>query len=377
MWIVLAVLVIAIAVACAARVLLAKAIAIKNHSDEVSLLGGILKLVLWEANQGLVILKNKQVSELIYGPKDGGGTKFIYPLFGEEVRLRVPLSLKLTQFEDMNVLTRESIQLYIKLAIWWRVADLGKYYSSVDKQLHVMTDELVIDEPLQPQQKSPRVSQQNAAEVWILTLTESCTRRLVSQASVSQLISKYATSHLNVEDQLNRPRLAGSTNSNSRPEIGSPDLLAKQIKEMLVPKLNDYGLGVERIEVQELRLPQEIQTALDNVWKAALLPAQSEQEARARQIQLQASASVLGVEAVALSEVMKSMQGSQFIGGMPAFLETLFGALGEKSAKPLRLLEDKDDGVKCPKCGGKVRVSGDDRKAKCTECGAGFRIAKR
>src|SRR5436305_1122108 len=99
MWtvfIVLILLVIAVAGVCFLRVFLAKSNAIRYHRNEVNLFGGMVKLVLWEANEGLVFLKNKQISQLIYGPEDGGGTAYIYPVLGDEVRVRVPLTLKLT-----------------------------------------------------------------------------------------------------------------------------------------------------------------------------------------------------------------------------------------------------------------------------------------
>jgi regulator of protease activity HflC (stomatin/prohibitin superfamily) len=102
--------------------------------------------------------------------------------------------------------------------------------------------------------------------------------------------------------------------------------------EMLGPKAEEYGLEVDRVEVQEVRLPQELQEALDRLFRAHLLPAQSEQEARARQIELQGVAEVLGVETGALTEVMKQFRGSTYIGGFPKFHRSFIRQVRRASA---------------------------------------------
>ena len=58
----------------------AKVTAIRRGDREVDLFFGWMKLVLWEANEGLLFLRNKQIGEVIYGPEQGGGMRFIYPI---------------------------------------------------------------------------------------------------------------------------------------------------------------------------------------------------------------------------------------------------------------------------------------------------------
>ena len=88
----------------------ARATAIRTGRREIDLFFGFTKLVLWEENEGLLFLKNKRIDSLIYGPDDGGGMKFIYPILGEEIKVHVPLTLQMCEFQDHKVLTRESIQ---------------------------------------------------------------------------------------------------------------------------------------------------------------------------------------------------------------------------------------------------------------------------
>jgi regulator of protease activity HflC (stomatin/prohibitin superfamily) len=425
-WILLALITFGLMVAIllgAGQVFLAKGAAIRNRKEEVPLFGGMVKLILWEANEGLLLLKDKRISRVIYGPRDGGGLKFIYPILGEELRVRVPLTLKLTQFEDHRVLTRESTRLFMKVALWWRVADLEKYYYSIDREVHVLSDQLAHRQPL-AKTHDPRKAQQEAAEAWISTLAESCVRKLVSQTTTALLVSKHATSYLHVSDRHSQapagqpmapPGLPGlrpsqATHDGAPQGVGTPDVLAGQIHRMLGPKVADYGLEIDRVEIQEVRLPEDIQEAVDRVFKATLLPAQTEQEARARQIDLQAAASVLGVETVALTEVMKNFKGSQFIGGLPRFIEALFTKAAESHREEppvgkleppvgrlepaLGKLEPSPQAVgipyaesvpapkpQCPKCGGELRATvgpqGGEQRVECAACGAAFRSGRR
>src|SRR5262245_56936425 len=105
------------------RVVIAKAEAIRLGKREVDLFFGLVKLVLWEQNEGLLFLKNKRVKGIVFGPDDGGGTSIIFPFLGDELKLHLPLTLQMCWFEDHDVVTRESIRLFMKLAIWWRVKD--------------------------------------------------------------------------------------------------------------------------------------------------------------------------------------------------------------------------------------------------------------
>jgi regulator of protease activity HflC (stomatin/prohibitin superfamily)/predicted RNA-binding Zn-ribbon protein involved in translation (DUF1610 family) len=391
---------------------LAKSVAIQRKQKEVDLLGGLVKLILWEANEGIVLLKNKSVSDVIYGPQSGGGTQFIYPLFGEELRIRVPLTLRLTQFQDANVLTRESTRLFFKVAIWWWISDLEKYYYVIDKDV-VVADDDPRDGEFSDGSMSATAGPKEAAERWILTLAESCVRKLVSQSTTAMVVSKNAMKYIHIDRAGSDGaalQAAGSTASSSGSsrqlavrngaEAATPENLADAIHHMLSPKLAEFGLKINRVEIQEVRLPQELQEALDRLFRSHLLPAQSEQEVKARQIELQGVADVLGVQAVALKEVMKEFKGSTYVGGLPKFLDALFAkttdGLNDRpaltaNAEPTYALAAADDqpllpsdephlehvSHKCPKCGKPITIAvdrhGPEKHFECPSCGAVLR----
>jgi regulator of protease activity HflC (stomatin/prohibitin superfamily) len=262
---------------------------------------------------------------------------------GDEVKVHVPLTLQLSHFEDKKVLTRESIQLFVKVAIWWRIKDrdgLQDFYLLIDKEIHVATNtdmaakavDFGSDDQPDAIRKSPRRAELNAAERWMLTLVESSLRTLVSRTSVGWIISKNASNYLHAGTQHVEQRMEAAPAQEPLQDEGNhgmPEVMAKSLQEMLGSQTEKYGIEIDRIEIQEVRMPQEIQEAIDRVWKASLLPAQSSQEAIAKAHQIEAElgtvAKILGQEAAGAAHVAKNLQGMNFYGGVGPLLEQLMG----------------------------------------------------
>ena len=304
--------------------------AIRYHMNELDIFGGRVKLILWEPNEGIVVLRNKKVHFTdITGT---GGRKYIFPIIGEELRARVPLAIRFLIWEDEEVLTRESLQAHIRVAIWWKVADIVKYVFDIDRSIHI-------------NEQHDTVNVVEASEIWLKALAESTLRVLVSRASIAQLISAAATRYLEVASHMEE-RQAMELDSVST----IAETIATRLHEELTNKVLSYGIGINRVEIQEVRLPIEVQQSVNKVWMAFLKPIQSEQEARARQIELETAAKVLGTDVVALNELLKNFQGSTFY-TLPPFLQSMFGMLeakaqtaipqsGQLSVQPQKMLSD-------------------------------------
>jgi regulator of protease activity HflC (stomatin/prohibitin superfamily) len=188
-----------------------------------------------------------------------------------------------------------------------------------------------------------------------MTLVESSLRKLVSATSVAWIISKNASAYLHAGSQHDEQvaRTAAALKSSEHEEGSAmPDLMATSLKEKLASEVEKYGLEIERIEIQEVRLPQEIQEAIDRVWKATLLPAQTEQEAIARVKQLEAElgtvAKILGTEAAGKVAIAEKMQGMNFYGGLGGFGAILEQLLGGPAKKPDSQLPKLQDGQQSP-----------------------------
>ncbi len=283
--------------------------AIKGNKTEIDLLGGWVKLILWQPNEGVVVLRNKNV---VYVDEKGkGGIKYIYPIRGEELRARVPLTIRMLTWEDDKVLTRESLQIHMKVVVWWNVSNIVKYVFDIDRSVH-------LDE------EHAEIGLLESSEAWLMAITESTIRVLASKASATQMISSATTKYLNVHHN------NGANDQESESVQTISETIAHQLHEELNRKVSGYGININRIEIQAIRLSAEVQQAIDKVWLAFLKPVQSEQEARARQIELEATARVLGTDAVALNELLKNFQGSNFA-FMPPFLQTMFGIVDSKT----------------------------------------------
>ena len=210
--------------------------AIRDRRKDIPLFGGLVRLVVWEPNEGLVLLKYKRVADVIQG---GGGMRFISAAIGDEVRARVPLTLRMVIWEDPAVLTRRHDPVKMRVAVWWRVADLSKYVFSIDSGVHV-------------DDTHREVGLLEAAELWLKTLTESTLRTLASQASVALLHELQSHRYLHVDGASGEPEGQASLAN-----LGSPESLAAELARELARKATDYGLEIQRVEIRTSPCPQK------------------------------------------------------------------------------------------------------------------------
>lgn len=304
---------------------LCKARAIAGKKKEQSVFFNLIKLILWEPNEGFILLRNKKIKEIVHG--EGGGIRFFLPMLGEEIATRVPLGVQLTYFEDDHFLTRELVEVHVRAGIWWHVVDVEKYYFLITSGVHVVTEKAG-----HLHQARENYDRRDTAEAWIQALAESSLRKLIAQANYAALVSATASSHINsaVEPDGAVPNQEGVT----------PDHISERLRRDLTPKVQEYGLDLNRVEIQDVTLDAKIQDAITKVWTASLKPAQSESEARAKRIELEAIAGVLGVEAAAMNEVAKNFQDANYVGGVPALLATM--AKGSTKSKVKNLTNKSD-----------------------------------
>lgn len=157
------------------------------------------------------------------------------------------------------------------------------------------------------------------AEVWVRTLVEACLRKLISNTSTFLIVSKQAADGLHVEP--------GSATA------ATPDVIAHQLHADLAPRLEGYGLCLDRVEVQEVQLPPQIQQAVDDVWVASTLPKKSGYEATAEATALEKRLNVLvnllGRDAAGVSEIVGKFPPGALVGNplsvLPAILEQIAG----------------------------------------------------
>jgi regulator of protease activity HflC (stomatin/prohibitin superfamily) len=310
------------------RLYLAKSSALSGKQKTKPVLGGFSTMVLWEPTEGVVFLKNKQVQAVDNNPNDGGGIRFIFPVLGEELGMRAPLTLQSTMFTDHNVFTKDYLPVTIRMTLWWRLTDLERYYLSISKDLGSVSDAGRDDWESDgggPVRSS--AGELGMAKSWISMMAESVGRKELAKTSTAFLVAGQISSEL--------PRDLQNQMDGGHGQIGSmrsyqetTETLSNSLQHGVREKIADCGINIERVEVQEIRLPKDIHDAAVAACSAAFSPAKAEREAAARKLQLQMEAEVLGADAVALREVLGSAEGMSFL-GVPDFLENLFGKLGQ------------------------------------------------
>lgn len=341
--------------------------AFANHQSNVSVWFGLGQLFLWNPGETFVFLRNKRVSAV---GDANGGLRTVFPLRGEEARGPISLKTELLTWPDVKVLTREAQPLTVKLAVWWKIVDPAQYVFRIASEVHHSPDApLDVDGKanISGPDGSVIAKIHSAAIRWIQALTEAAVRNRVNGLGMSEVISAQAMQFLQIE---------GNPAPQQATQNGFESLI-QGVQDNVSAKTQEYGIQLERTEVQSVTLPDDMQQAIDDTRKAFLAPIRSEKEAEARKIALQKLADILGPETVGLNELLKNFQGSNF-GFVPPFLQSLLGMVDKSTSKithqekqPAIALEPKQQitdqtSIFCAQCGTKSQL---DQKF-CTNCGS-------
>jgi regulator of protease activity HflC (stomatin/prohibitin superfamily) len=307
------------------------------RTGEQPLLFGLLKLIAWNPTQGIVVLKNKVVHYVDESLHDGGGIKLIYPMFGEEVALRVPLEPQSLLFEDQDVLTREYLPIVVRGTVKWRIVSIEHFYLLVSTDLHKAGDRPGFASELKQLQDGSVAHHEidsrrklGLAIEWLRWTAEEQTRSVVSRLSTGLLVADQVAADL-PPDVRQKVQLSAPDNSQFSPTDrgyrSGTDSLASRIYEALTERVSQYGIEVHEVTLQNVRLPAEIHLACVEACKAAYIPLIAQREADAKKLKMQAEADVLGAENLAIRET---------VGAAPAYALSDF--LGQYLAKNRALL---------------------------------------
>lgn len=293
------------------QLILAKSRAIRD--SEAAAWNGLLRIVAWNPTEGVVFLKNKQIQFVDDNPQDGGGIKVVYPLLGEELVLRVPLEIQTLTFSDHEVLTREYMPLTIQGTMYWKVCDLSRFYLYISKEIHATSD--TVSHSVATSATRPQFE---VAEQWLRAMAEEKTRTIVSRIGTGLLIADQLASDLpkalpESSDFIKPPQSSAGYRS-------ATDGLADVIKTDFSSVINEYGLEIHRVALQEVKLPPDIYAAAIDACKSAYLPLKAKAEAAERKLKLQAEADVIGSDAAGLKEIAGNIPALAF----QDFLSPLF-----------------------------------------------------
>jgi regulator of protease activity HflC (stomatin/prohibitin superfamily) len=308
--------------------------AFRESKSRVPIWFGQGEIVLWNPGQTFAFLKNKRVHDI---GSSGGGFRNVYPFRNEEAIGPIPLQTALFSWNDGNVLTRDGQPLQMSIGVWWKVENVEKYVfniysdqSSLRTQLNPYVSSGAPKNPVQVAQAQPKsgaarfdsVNLHQIADQWLRVVVESTIRQHVNQLAVADVVSSQAMEFLKMThgSQPQGDVARGVTIFDAA--------LADALREIQT-KSSDFGLLVEKMEVQHVYLPKSIQDAINETRIAFLAPIKGEREAEAQRISLEKLVSVLGKDNVALNQIMSNLKNANIVTPLPVFqpLADKFNAL--------------------------------------------------
>jgi regulator of protease activity HflC (stomatin/prohibitin superfamily) len=312
-------------------------------SKNVPLLWNAVRLIAWDPVEGVLILKNKTVSFCDDNLEDAaGGVRLLYSILGEEVALRAPLEVQTLAFRDENVLTREYLSVTIRGTMKWRIADLKKFYLLVSRELRSTTNH-DDHESISPSARAattgdadadPAIRQLlRAAISWMQVLVEEETRSVVSKARSGLLIADKLSQELFPHSFDRSHGEASAASGEAVPDTGgAADGLAGAIHDTIARRLEPYGIAVEDVSLQEIRLPEEVMQECVEACKSYYLPTIAKRKAAFVKENLAAQAEVIGPEAVATREVVSAAPAFTLPDFLSQFLQKRLTAAGNAPA---------------------------------------------
>ena len=312
-------------------------------AKNVPLLWNFVRLIAWDPVEGILMLKNKSVFFCDDNLDDGaGGVRLLYSILGEELAIRAPLEVQTLAFRDENVLTREYLSVTIRGTMKWRIVNLRKFYLLVSRELRSTTNEN--DQEAVSRSTRPVVAGDAGAEPairqlvraaisWMQILVEEETRGVVSRARSGLLIADKLSQELfPQQSDGSHNQQAAATGGGGTEWGGAADGLAGAIHDTIARRLEAYGIAVEDVSLQEIKLPDEVMRECIEACKSYYLPTIAKRKAAFTMENLKAQADVIGKEALGTREVVGAAPAFTLPDFLSQYLNKRLGAIG--SAPP-------------------------------------------
>lgn len=283
---------------------------------------GNIEWVFWDPGETVVLLRHKQLVPM--KGRDGGYCT-MSAWRGEEYRGRISYKTQFSQWQSDSIMTSDGLAVRLAVGIWWRIVDASLYVSRISSEYHEGDAHKAenLGEP---------------AAVWIKTLAAGTLREEVNHLPAEKLISPYVQAYLQVRSATDKGEVG-----QDRPLPNFSEQLGKvhlgKVHSKLDGKTQEYGITIERFEVQELILPPQYQEKLERVRVAFLEPTEAQALTKAQVIALEGLGAVIGKDKVGLIEVLKHVDLSHinmnpFTGTVPV-VQPVLDLLNRQSEKAL------------------------------------------
>jgi hypothetical protein len=259
--------------------------------------GGNAEWIFWEPGESVVLLQHKRLVPMM-DPQ--GGYKTISSWKGQEYKGKISYKTQFSTWTSDPIITSDGLGVNLGLSVWWKIVDAGKFVSGVAADYHVGQNHYGV--PASELDVATGVKQaeywtKEAAERWIRQMAAGTLREQINQLPAEKLISPYVQAYI-----ARGPN--GESSSAATPIPNFSEQLGK-VQEKLNEKTLRYGIEIERLEVQELKLPPVYQEKLEAVRVAFLEPTKQLALTETQKIALNGLKGVLGEETFRLIEILK------------------------------------------------------------------------
>jgi regulator of protease activity HflC (stomatin/prohibitin superfamily) len=288
----------------------AKFRAIRTGQLRIPYWWGLMELLLWEPGEAIVLLRNKK---LVAMADATGGYTSISAWSGEEYKGRITYKSQLMRYTSDPIHTSDGVVVNLDLGVWWHIQNPNLYVSRIAADYHADGTHHgklrgYTDRPTGDKYFDAKL--QETAEEWIRVLAGSSLREHLCQLTAAKLISPYIQSYIH--------RYFDPSENEASEYKNRMSTVLGEAAEALNGKTNEYGIRVERVEVQELKLPTNLQSKLETVRLSFLEPARSSAETEAKTIErkglsqaqlaaLSGLADIIGKDGVAKIEFLKAL----------------------------------------------------------------------
>jgi regulator of protease activity HflC (stomatin/prohibitin superfamily) len=271
---------------------------------------GLKELILWEPGEAVVLLRDKH---LVTMADATGGYASISAWSGEEYKGRITYKSQMMKYTSDPIHTSDGISVKLDLGIWWHIQNPNLYVSRIASDYHVDGSHRgqsrgYTDTPTGEKYFDGKLKE--TAEEWIRVLAGSSLREHICQLTAGKLISPYIQSYIH--------RYFDPSDGETSQYENRMHTVLGEAEVALNGKTEDYGVRIERLEVQELKLPSNLETKLETVRVSFLEPARSSAETEAKtiekkglnQVQLEALsglAAIIGKDGAAKIEFLKAL----------------------------------------------------------------------
>lgn len=285
---------------------------IRDKINQLPVFGDFLHIISWEPGEGIVITRNKRIRKHharinIDNCNHQGGYRLISPLLGDEIFVRLPVSLKVTTVNENDYHTKDSIRITLAARIWWNVDNL---YSLIHSPISTISSD-------EPSLRGKKILDRVDAN--LNSLASDQMRNLIAVESIAVLMQSTLPSILyRDQNQHNNP----TSQYDAKATYSNNQSITNTLRYYLQEIFSAYGIRIDRVDIPTIRLSSEVQEAIDKVWQSRLLPIRTAHEVMARDIDIKHLANLIGIEAATINEILKRFQGTHLLGPIP-FIEAL------------------------------------------------------